>query len=97
MATAKRRLLVTLDADMDVVLRRLSRLRSKSQSGIIRELLQAALPQLEVIADHLEQVERMDPATLIASFSAQAHGQIAEATQRALPLVAKRRRKRASG
>lgn len=95
MSTLKRRLIVTLEPEVDVVLRRLARARRRPQAAIVRELLDAARPGLEQAADLLEQAERVDPRLVLASMAAQAHGDIARATQGALVLpVSKVKRER---
>lgn len=97
MATKKRRLLVTLEPELDEVLRGLARLRGKPQASIVRGLLDSALPQLRELLRHLEAAEKMDPRLVLAKFAAGAHHEIAAVTQRALTLPSQKRRKRASG
>lgn len=97
MATMKRRLFVTLEPELDVVLRRLSKLQKRPQAAIIREILMGGLPQLVQLADLLEQAERLDPAAFLASMAATAHADIASVTQRALVLPPSKPEKRSAG
>jgi hypothetical protein len=97
MATQKRRLLVTLEPELDVLLRKLAKLRGRPQSSVVGELLQGALPTLRELVAHLEAAEKLDPRLVLAHVSASTHREIAEATQRALVLPTQKRRKRASG
>jgi hypothetical protein len=86
MATTKRRLLVTLDPELDAVLRRLAKAKGIPQARIVRQVMMAGLPALQEVAGYLEQAQGVD-AGMIASLAAFGHQQIVTATQRALPLV----------
>jgi hypothetical protein len=92
MPTIKRRLLITLEPELDAVLVRLGRLKSVPQARIATGILMAGLPALQEVAGYLERAREVD-AGMIASLAAFGHQQIVTATQRALPLVPPARRR----
>lgn len=93
MPTIKRRLLVTLQPELDDVLRRLGKAKGVPQARIASQLLMAGLPGLVEVARHLESAQKVDGA-MLASLAAFGHSEIVSATQRALLLVAVDGRKR---
>lgn len=91
MATMKRRLLVTLEPEIDLVLRRLSVVRGRPQSALVRELLDAARPGLERAAELLEEAAAADPRAALAAMATVARGEIENASQGMLVLPAQKR------